>query len=362
MLALVLRVRTEGHRTCLARSWLFVRSGRTAFPREVCGTAGPITGRPWRAGAGPRRSSAGDRPAYCGWPRATGKGAALCRRRAGPRSAWCRTSPGEVRSLWGGCAGLWMNCANTQDGDAMPRDVPGAALSARPANYQRKCGWLDGLREDQEGGRNRAGTRWLSTRDLWMGSQASADIASSSRPATDRSHWLVLSIGLVPEPVAAGPARVSGPGGRTVPAAGRTGPMRPFRSRWAWCNPHLSLSAQMMCSLRPVSVEGAGRPRRRSGRAGVGDRAQHPGPGLQQAEPDRPPGPGYRRVRAGRAAARWSAAQIPRSRCLGCVLPCPTGAGCDGEVPGGADRSGIRAERARGDPRQPGPAREGGIR
>jgi len=39
-------------------------------------------------------------------------------------------------------------------------------------------------------------------------------------------------------------------------------------------------------------VEGAGRPRRRSGRAGVGDRAQHPGPGLQQAEPDRPPGPG----------------------------------------------------------------------
>ena len=37
-------------------------------------------------------------------------------------------------------------------------------------------------------------------------------------------------------------------------------------------------------------VEGAGRSRRWSGLARVGDRAQHAGPGLEQAEPDRPPG------------------------------------------------------------------------
>ena len=44
MLALVLRVRTEGHRTCLARSWLFVRSGRTAFPRESVKPPAPSRG------------------------------------------------------------------------------------------------------------------------------------------------------------------------------------------------------------------------------------------------------------------------------------------------------------------------------
>ena len=30
----------------------------------------------------------------------------------------------------GGRASLWMNCANAQDGDAVQRDVPGAALAA----------------------------------------------------------------------------------------------------------------------------------------------------------------------------------------------------------------------------------------
>ena len=53
-------------------------------------------------------------------------------------------------------------------------------------------------------------------------------------------------------------------------------------------------------------VEGAGRSRRRSSLARVGDRAQHPGPGLEQAEPDRPPRPGIAVPGAGHAAARWS--------------------------------------------------------
>ena len=43
-------------------------------------------------------------------------------------------SPGEVRSLWGVCASLWMNCASTQHGDAMPGEVPGAA-PGRPVGH-----------------------------------------------------------------------------------------------------------------------------------------------------------------------------------------------------------------------------------
>jgi hypothetical protein len=36
---------------------------------------------------------------------------------------------------------------------------PDRPLVGPSAIYQRKCGWLDGLREDQEGGRDRIGTR-----------------------------------------------------------------------------------------------------------------------------------------------------------------------------------------------------------
>ena len=41
----------------------------------------------------------------------------------------------------------------------MPGDMPGEPLSVLAADYQRKCGWLDGLREDQEGERDRTGIR-----------------------------------------------------------------------------------------------------------------------------------------------------------------------------------------------------------
>ncbi len=37
------------------------------------------------------------------------------------------------------CTSLWMNCANAQDGGAMPGDMPGEPLAAPPATYQRKC-------------------------------------------------------------------------------------------------------------------------------------------------------------------------------------------------------------------------------
>ena len=45
--------------------------------------------------------------------------------RAGMRARSYHASPGEVRSV-GGCApGLWMNCANTLDNDAVPEGTPG---------------------------------------------------------------------------------------------------------------------------------------------------------------------------------------------------------------------------------------------
>ena len=42
---------------------------------------------------------------------------------------------------------MWMNCVNTQDGDAMPREVPAVAPAGQPGNYQRGCGQIDGLRK-----------------------------------------------------------------------------------------------------------------------------------------------------------------------------------------------------------------------
>ncbi len=160
-----------------------------------------------------------------------------------------------------------------------------------PANYQRKCGWLDGLREDQEGGRNRAGTRWLSTRDLWMGSQASADV----RPAAGRRRivhtgWFCQSAWFPNRSRPGLLAYRAREDGRCQPRA-EQGPCDLSGRAGRGAAPPVAERAD---DVQPAAglVEGAGRPRRRSGRARVGDRAQHPGPGLQQAEPDRPPGPG----------------------------------------------------------------------
>ena len=77
-----------------------------------------------------------------------------------------------------------------------------------------------------------------------------------------------------------------------------------------------------------------------------------------QAEPDRPPGPGM--AGPGRGVAQRIGHELRHHdrdvRAAFCHAP-PVQGG-DGEVPGGADRSGIRAERPRGDPRQPGPVRD----
>ena len=80
----------------------------------------------------------------------------------------------------------------------------------------------------------------------------------------------------------------------------------------------------MRCSPRPVSSRGPGLCGAGAALPRVGDRAQH-GPGWSR--PSRigrrgpvSPDPGRR------AAACWSSAQTPRSRCLCCALPCPTGA------------------------------------
>ncbi len=74
-------------------------------------------------------------------------------------------------------------------------------------------------------------------------------------------------------------------------AAGRTGPTRPFRLAGRGAAPLVAERADEVQSAASL-VEGAGRSRRRSGLARVGDRARHAGPGLEQAEPDRPPRPG----------------------------------------------------------------------
>ena len=60
--------------------------------------------------------------------------------------------PRRDQECTGLCTSLWMNCANTQDGGAMPAGMPADPLPVPPANYQRRCGatrWAAG--EDPEG-------------------------------------------------------------------------------------------------------------------------------------------------------------------------------------------------------------------
>ena len=106
------------------------------------------------------------------------------------------------------------------------------------------------------------------------------------------------------------------------------GPNRAHTTFPVWLGvvqPHWSLSARMRCSPRPV-----------------------PSRSRAFAAPERScPGRRPRTARRGRASGLRF-----------CHAPMVQGG--DGEVPGGADRSGIRAGRACGDPRQPGPAREAG--
>ena len=191
-----------------------------------------------------------------------------------------------------------------------------------------------------------------------MRSQASARCPSGRRPATDRSHWLVLPGCQVLRPVAAWSARVPGRGWRCLPRANRAHTTFPV---WLGVvQPHWSLSARMRCSPRPVSsrepsVRGAG-----AVLPGSSACAQDAGPGLEQAEPDRLPWPGIAGPgqgmpqRVGHELRHYDR-DVRAAFCHAPLVP-----GGDGKVPGGADRSGIRAERACGDPRQPGPEREAG--
>ncbi len=105
-----------------------------------------------------------------------------------------------------------------------------------------------------------------------------------------------------------------------------------------------------ICDDEPaVTVEGAGHSRRRSGLARVGDRAQHAGPGLEQAEPDRLPWPGIAGPGQGMPQRVGQQLRHHDRDVWAAFCHAPLVQGGDGEVPGGADRSGIRAERACGD-------------
>ena len=118
----------------------------------------------------------------------------------------------------------------------------------------------------------------------------------------------------------------------------------------------------MRCSPRPVSAREPGV--RGAGAVLPGSATAHSTQGPGCSRPSRigrrgrvSPDPG----RACRSALVTSSdTTIAMSGLRSCRAPPAQGG--DGEVPGGADRSGIRAERARGDPRQAGPARQGGIR
>ena len=80
----------------------------------------------------------------------------------------------------------------------------------------------------------------------------------------------------------------------------------------------------MRCSPRPVSSRGPGLCGAGAALPRVGDRAQHARAGAGRA--GSAVAARYRRTPGRHAAACWSSAQTPRSRCLCCALPCPTGA------------------------------------
>jgi hypothetical protein len=108
--------------------------------------------------------------------------------------------------------------------------------------------------------------------------------------------------------------------------------------------------------------EGPGRLRHRGCFARVGDRAEHARPWLEQAEPDRPTGPGVARPRQGVPQRVGQQLRCHDRDVLAAFCRAPPVQGGDGEVPGGTDRPRIRAERANGDPRQQGPAHGSRIR
>ena len=214
------------------------------------------------------------------------------------RAALISRQPWWGRECTGLCTSLWMNCANTQDGGAMPGGMPGEP-PAGPAGQlpaQMRGDWM-GCGEDPEGIATVPAPDGYPHVTSGWGSQASARCSCRGRLATDGSHWLVPPSREVPGPVAAWPAGVPGRGWRCRPRA-EQGKHDLSGLAGRGVAPLVAERADEVQSAASP-VEGAGPLPCPSGLARVGDRAQHAGPGLQQAEPDRRPGPGIAGPRQG---------------------------------------------------------------
>ena len=208
------------------------------------------------------------------------------------RATLLSRQPWRGQEFMGGCASLWMNCASTQDGDAMPRDVPGAALSACRPITSANAGGLMGCGKIRKAAATVAAPDSYPHVTCGWGSQASADVP----PAAGRRR-IVHMAGSANRPGSrTGRGRAcsgTGPGRTDGASRGQNKAHTTFPVWLGVVQPYLSLSAQMMCSPRPVSSREPGV--RAAGAAVPGSATAHStqGPGLPtQAEPDRPPGPG----------------------------------------------------------------------
>jgi hypothetical protein len=232
------------------------RSSRTSrwWHREHGAGERPRGG--WRAGRARRPPGFGGAQRLCAaswpWPERCGLGLAgsgtgVTAGQAGPRnphgyqgrheSTLLSRQPWRGQECKGMCAGLWMNCANAQDGGAMPGGMPGEPLgrpcpriSSADAGDLTGCGTIrkavatvpapDSYPHVTCGGGPQASTRCSCHGRPGGGSFTPAGCAKLSGSRTGR-----------------GRARSGTGPGPAVPAAGRTGPTRPFRSGWAWCSP-----------------------------------------------------------------------------------------------------------------------------
>jgi len=135
-----------------------------------------------------------------------------------------------------GTRNLAVTRADTRDGDAMPRDVPGAALSARRPITSANAGGLMGCGKTTKAAATVPAPHSYPHVTCGWGHRPAPMFLQ--QPVGDGSFTLAGSANGPGSRTGRGRAcPVPGPGGRTVPAAGRTGPTRPFRSGWVWCSP-----------------------------------------------------------------------------------------------------------------------------
>ena len=176
----------------------------------------------------------------------------------------------------------------------MPGEPPAGPVGRLPAQMR---GDSMGCGEDPEGIATVPAPDGYPHVTSGWGSQASARCSCRGRRATDGSPWLVLPSRAVPGPVAAWPAGVPGRGWRCRPRA-EQGKHDLSGLAGRGVAPLVAERADEVQSAASPA-EGAGPLPCPSGLARVGDRAQHAGPGLRQAEPDRRPGPGIAGPRQG---------------------------------------------------------------